>query len=75
MFEPKATAPHLDSTATTFIITYSPSRSNRRGGFSFSEERGAGRGSRHGPSRVCSRQGIQRNHYLVFFQLKIRDGD
>src|SRR5229473_2151740 len=29
MFEPKATAPHLDSTATTFVITY---RSNRRNG-------------------------------------------
>src|SRR5713101_4146558 len=31
MFEPKAAAPHLDSTATTFVITHSPSRSNRRG--------------------------------------------
>src|SRR5712664_3552158 len=39
MFEPKATAPHLDSTATTFVITHSPSRSNRRDGFGFSEER------------------------------------
>ncbi len=35
MFEPKATAPHLDSTATTFIITHSPSRSNRRDGLTF----------------------------------------
>src|SRR5713226_3885713 len=35
MFEPKATAPHLDSTATTFVITYSPSRSNRRDGLTF----------------------------------------
>ncbi len=30
MFEPKATAPHLDSTATTFVIIYSQSRSNLR---------------------------------------------
>src|SRR5216683_6707916 len=41
MFEPKAAAPHLDSTATTFIITHSPSRSNR-GGLRFSGEGGAG---------------------------------
>jgi hypothetical protein len=47
MFEPKATAPHLDSTATTFIITHSPSRSKRRDGFSFSEER---RGPGDGPA-------------------------
>jgi hypothetical protein len=35
MFEPKATAPHLDSTATTFIITHSPSRSNGWDGLAF----------------------------------------
>jgi hypothetical protein len=34
MFEPKATAPHLDSTATTFVITRSPSRSPGRACFS-----------------------------------------
>src|SRR5712691_343701 len=39
MFEPKAAASHLDSTATTFIITHSPSRFNRRDGLSFSGER------------------------------------
>src|SRR6267378_103942 len=48
MFEPKATAPHLDSTATTFVITHSPSRSNRRDGSIFSEESGTGRRTRSG---------------------------
>jgi hypothetical protein len=32
MFEPKATAPHLDSTATTFVIAHSPPRFSRRDG-------------------------------------------
>jgi hypothetical protein len=44
MFEPKATAPHLDSTATTFIITHSPSRSDHRGGLNFLRARGQPRG-------------------------------
>src|SRR5713226_2964362 len=34
--------------ATTFVITHSPSRSNRRDGFSFSGESGTGRPSRSG---------------------------
>ena len=34
--------------ATTFVITHSPSRSNRRDGFSFSGKSGAGRRSRSG---------------------------
>src|SRR5216684_6576391 len=34
--------------ATTFVITLSPSRSNRRDGFSFSAESGTGRRSRSG---------------------------
>ena len=48
MFEPKATAPHLDSTATTFVVTRSPPRSNRRDGFSFSGESATGRRNRSG---------------------------
>src|SRR6266571_1265406 len=56
MFEPKATAPHLDSTATTFVITHSPSRSDRRDGLSFL---GNARSSENGPT-TCSVLGPSR---------------
>jgi hypothetical protein len=56
MLEPKATAPHLDSTATTFVIIHSRSRPDRRGGHGSSGMQGGRRirllASGQAPSRM-----------------------